>query len=94
MDKELKVLLNKLTIADEEIAGLVELCPGLDIVDWNNAGACIKIVVDAGYPIEDISSLIYVNPGFMMYDPNDLISILEEFDGDIEEILKDNPFLI
>lgn len=94
MDKELKDLLNKLTIDDEDIEQLIAICPGLEVVDWDKAGACIKIVVESGYPMSDISSLIYINPSFMLYEPRDLKIKIDALDGDIEELLKIDPFLI
>ena len=94
MDKELIKFLNKLTIQKEDIQGLVDICPGLDIIDAQRAKNNVKLLVDAGFPLADVSSIIYVNPGFLCNDPERTRQILLSVDGDIEEILKYDPYLL
>lgn len=91
---EIVEMFNEFGIMDYEVDDLVQLCPGLQIVDASKARQCIISVIKAGYPEYDISSLIYENPSFMMYEPNVLVSKLKSIGGDIERKLKDNPFII
>lgn len=91
---EIIELLNRFGIEDYEVEELVNICPGLEIVDVDKAKSCIIAVIKSGYPLEDISSLIYANPSFMMYEPNVLVSKLKSLGGDIERKLKDNPYII
>ncbi len=94
MDAELKGMFNQFGIIDDEINELVNICPGLEFVDYIKARKCVIALIKAGYPESDISSMIYVNPGFMMYEPKDLEIKLSQIDGDVEYKLKENPFLI
>lgn len=94
MDTELKIMLNQFGILDEEIDELVNICPGLEFVDYSKARECVIAVIKAGFPQEDISSIIYVNPSFMMYEPVDLKIKLEEIGDKIEQKLKGNPFIL
>ena len=60
MEEELIKFLNSLSIDDEEIEDLIKLCPGLEFIDTERAITNVKLVVKAGYPLLDISSLIYI----------------------------------
>ncbi len=94
MDKNLHLFLNSLDLDDENINILVDICPGLDLVDEERALVCAKVLVDAGYPEYDLDSLICVNPGILLYNPKDLKEKLDTLSGNIEEILKTNPNII
>ncbi len=94
MERKLVSFLKKLSIEKDEIDNLVQLCPGLDLISDTRAKANVKIVVDAGFPIFDVSNIIYSNPSFLLHDPQDLQKIIDLIDGDIETELKNNPFLI
>lgn len=94
MDTSLKNFLNKLTIENDEINDLINICPGLDIIDVNRAKNNVKSVVDAGFPLIDISSIIYVNPGFLCNNPENTRERILSIDGDIEETLKNDPYLL
>ena len=93
MDKRLFDYFKSIGFEDAEIASLQERCPGLDIVDTDKAFECIRILVKAGYPKEDLSYLLALNPSIMLYDPADLEDIVKNFD-DIEETLKNDPYAI
>ena len=94
MDIRLKKFLNELTIKDEEINQLVEMFPGLEYADYQNAVKCVKAVVEFGIAISDVSFLIYINPLFMLNDPEDIKETLSAISGDVEETLKSNPYII
>lgn len=94
MDKNLYLFLKSLELQDEDINSLTDICQGLDFVDEEKALLCAKTIVDAGYPECDLDSLICLNPGILLYDPNELKIKLQSFNGDIEDILKNNPNII
>ena len=94
MDKKLKNYLLKLGFDDDEIEQLCNQVPGLEIIDSERAFKNIATVVAFGYPEVDIDGLIFSNPGFLCNDPDDLAKTLSSLAGDIEELLKNNPFLI
>ena len=94
MNAEIYDLLKSLELFDEEIEQCFVLCPGLNIVDKEKAAECLNVLVKNGYPKEDVGLLIVANPGILMYEPVALGKKLASLGGDIEEILKDNPFAI
>lgn len=94
MEKELIEFLNSLSIEDDEIEELVELCPGLEFIDTERAKINVKLIVNAGYPLADISSIIYINPGILINDPTELSKSLIEIGDDLENKLNKNPYLI
>lgn len=94
MDKNLYLFLRSLDLQDEDISSLTDICQGLDLVDEEKALLCAKAIVDAGYPECDLDSLICLNPGILLYDPSELTIKLQSFDGNIEDILKNNPNII
>lgn len=94
MDKKIVVLLSQYEMLEEEIEQCFNLCPGLEIVDVHKAQACINLLIERGYPKEDIGLLLAVNPAILMYEPDSLATKLVSIHGDIEEILKTDPFVI
>ena len=94
MDKKLKSYLLKLGFIDDDIRELCNQVPGLEIIDSERAFKNIATVVAYGYPEIDIDSLIFSNPGFLCNDPDDLNETLKSLNGEIEDLLKSNPFLI
>ncbi len=94
MDEILYKYLLSLDLTVDDIKGLCDLAPGLEIISHERAFANIEAVVAAGYPEEDIDSLICVNPGFLCNETEYLAQKLSEIDGDVEEALKDDPFII
>ena len=94
MDKELKEMFNHFDITEDEIDWVVQICPGLNIVDYSKARQCVINLIKAGYPKDDIGEYICINPSFMMYDPERLKVILTQIGGDISAKLKNDPFII
>lgn len=94
MDKKLYNYLISLDFDDDDISELVSQVPGLEIISFERAIKNINAVVDKGYPKEDIDFLISANPGFLCNDVNYLNQILDSLGEDIEEKLKEDPFLI
>lgn len=94
MDNNLYTYLKSLDLQDEDIEVLLCQCPNLDFIDGNNALLCADVLIQAGYPKEDIDSLICINPRILTYNPEELKIKLSSLSGDIEQILKYNPFII
>ena len=94
MDKLFFKYLTNLGFETSDINELVEIVPGLDIISYNRVYDNVQAVVDAGFPEIDIDGLIFANPGFLCNDPEYLRAKLVSIGGDIEEKLKDNPYII
>ncbi len=72
----------------------LDIKDGLDCMDTLEATECINLLCKYGYPKNEIRDLILVNPQILLYSPATLGSKLEELGDDIENKLKDDPFLI
>lgn len=94
MDKELREMFKRFDITDDEIDWLVQICPGLNIVDYTRARQCVINLIKVGYPKADMGEYICINPSFMMHDPERLSVILNQIGGDVYTKLKNNPFII
>ena len=93
MDKNLKYYLKSLGFSDNDILSLIENTPALQFIDYGDAIDNIMLVVAKGYPIDDIDSIIAINPAFLAEDPDVLRNKLKQIDN-IAEQLKADPFLI
>ena len=94
MENELKLYLKTLDIADSEIEEMESICPGLEFVDSFSALENLKILIDAGYPECDLDSILYINPGILLYSTDYLKDKISSLNGDIETILKNDPYAI
>ena len=94
LDGKLKYYLTSLGFETEDIENLIELCPALVDIDFEFAFANIQSVAKHGFPIEDIDGIIATNPAFLTADNQTLEKDLNAISGDIEEALKNDPFLI
>ena len=94
MDKELFNYIKSFGFEDEDVEDFCSREPALEIIDCSRAKACVEAVVEAGYPRIDIDGLIFTNPGFLTNDPRDLKIKLITLGANIEEKLKEDPFLI
>ena len=94
MDKKLYNYLLKIGFENEDVDMLLTICPSINIVAGEKALLCLFAVIERGFPEEDIDSLISLNPGIMLYNLSDLRTKLKNIDGDIEKILKNNPFIL
>ena len=79
---------------DNDVQFLCASYPGLDEISSEDALQNINLVVQAGYPEEDIGTLIALNPNFLFYDYKQLAKTLFTLGDDIEETLKNEPFLL
>ena len=67
---------------------------GLDCMDLKEATRCVELLVLYGYPKTEIRDLILVNPQILLYSPTLLEEKLKTLGDDIEDKLKNDPFLI
>lgn len=79
---------------DEDIAFITSSYPELDNLDENKIIGNAKLVVDAGYPIDELEFLILINPGFLISNTETLREILDELGDNAYMMLKDDPFII
>ena len=94
MDNKLKNYLIKLGFSNDEIKRFCSQQPGLEMIAAERAFKNIATVVSFGYPKIDIDGLIFSNPGFLCNDPTELLNLLQSLNGNVEELLKADPFLI
>ena len=94
MDKELKKYLINLGFSEKQISQMCLTYPSLKLVTYEQAMENIDILSYYGYPVEDIDSLIQANPLFIIVEPNFLEEILNDIDGEVESVLKNDPFVI
>lgn len=90
MQGKLKFFQN-LNINQEEYHNIKD---GLDCMDVSEATKCIELLVLYGYPKSELRDLILINPQILLYSPAILETNLKNLGADIEEKLKNNPFLI
>jgi len=97
MDKDLYKFLRELKFNDHEVEFLLSVAPALEEITVSTAIQNMTLVVNAGYPADDIGYLISQNPAFLCRNSTDLrqdlIKLTHACD-DIESALKDDPFLI
>ena len=67
---------------------------GLDCMDLKEATRCVELLVLYEYPKAEIRDLILVNPQILLYSPTLLEEKLKTLGDDIEDKLKNDPFLI
>lgn len=97
MDKLLYNFFKELKFDDGEIETLVEQSPVLEELSVDEASENLNILISFGYPVDDLTYIIAMNPGFLCRNSeelkNDLKKLASEYD-DIEQVLKNDPFLI
>ncbi len=94
MDCSLKQLLKEYGVEEVFFEEILDMCPGLDIVDTEKVLKNLTILVNFGYPKTDIGTLIILNPKFLVYNPKIFIQKLSMISGNIEEEIKKNPYII
>jgi len=94
MKKSVYSFLLKVGLDDEDIRFITSSYPELDTFDERKIIGNAKLVVDAGYPANELDFLILINPGFLISNTETLKEILDELGDDVYEMLKDDPFII
>ena len=97
MESKFIKFLKTIGINQDDYETIVGICPGLECVEDSELCKNISLVMEYGYPKEDLDSLILINPGFLMWDnielENRLIEIVKTY-IDLEIALKNDPYLI
>lgn len=97
MDKKLRQLLLELNLIEIEIEDLKNIAPMIETISYEDFTSNCKLLMDFGYPMEDLDSLILANPNIFVRSEKDLKSdlvTLKNRYGDIEESIKNDPFII
>ena len=82
-----------LGLTPDDVKNILEISPEITDLDDKQIIGNIELVISFGYPKIDMGSFIQVNPTFLLLDSDTLKQILESLD-DVEESLKNDPFLI
>ena len=83
-----------LGVLPESIDELCGICPEIFDFDSDWVIENILLVIAYGYPKDDIFDLLAQNYGFVFTPKEELKQKLDDIEGDVEEALKMNPFLI
>jgi len=97
LENKIYEFFKELKFNDGEIENLLEIAPAIAETSVNDIVENMSVVVRFGFPADDIGSLIALNPAFLCRNNEDLIIDLIELSkttDDIEEALKNNPYLI
>ena len=94
MKKELFCYLKSLGFENMDLDLLELKCPELKKVSSDSAFDCINLLTIHGYPEDDLSFLLAINPKILLYKPKTLMNIINDIGDDFEEKLKENPFLL
>jgi len=85
-------LLN-LGVTEDDIENILK-SNNFELVEFKQIRECINLLIVYGYPKEDVSTLLSVNPYIMFYNPTNLEKLLIGLSPNLEEKLKENPYLI
>ena len=94
MEKSVYNFFTKVGLDDDDIRFITSSYPELDYFDESKIIGNAKLVVDAGYPADELEFLILINPGFLISNTETLKDILDELGDDVYMMLKDDPFII
>lgn len=97
MDKKIVNFIKKYDISDLEIKDMVNIAPMMEVTTYDEFIANCKLLVEYGYPQEDLDVLLLANPNIFARSYKDLKSDLANLSKkykDIEEILKQDPTII
>lgn len=83
-----------LGLTNEEIDDLIDLCPGLLVRDEERILRCMTTLTAFGFPRLELPNFIKINPNFLLGDPKHIAGVLSSIDGNIEQVLFENPYII
>ena len=92
--KNKKDFFSYLGLSSIEIDELEKKCPGLRLADTKNIVNCVFTVIKNGYPFDDITSLILINPYFLLDTPEGLDKKITALGDNFIEKIKLNPKLL
>ena len=97
MNKKIYDILKSYELSELEINDIVNISPMMDVIRYEEFAENCYMLIKYGYPDSDLDVLLLANPNLFVGSPKDLeenlIKLKKEY-GDIEDILKDNPFII
>lgn len=97
MDEKIIKFIKKYDISDLEIGDIINIAPMLEVTTYNEFISNCKLLVEYGYPREELDFLLLANPNIFARSnkdlKEDLINLSVKYE-DIEEILKQNPTII
>ncbi|MEG1751666.1 MAG: hypothetical protein RR140_00555 [Clostridia bacterium] len=88
---------NTFGIDNETIMNMINICEGILIIDKDRILQNAKTLIEFGYPKNELGMLFSVNPAVLCYDYKELTAKLKQViknNNNLEELLKNNPFLI
>jgi len=94
MESALFQFLVRVGLNDDDIDFICNSFPELDNIDSEDAIENARLVVDYGFPIDELEWLILINPSFLINSPMLLEEILQKLGNNVESELKKNPFII
>ena len=97
MDNKIVKFIKKYDISNLEIKDIINIAPMLEVASYDEFIANCKLLMDFGYPQEDLDILLLANPNIFVRSYKDLKDDLMNLSGkyqDIEMILKQNPTII
>lgn len=97
MDSKIIEFIKNYKISDLEINNMINIAPMLKYATYNEFINNCKLLIEYGYPQEDLDLLMLANPKIFARSYKDLMDDLKELSqeyDDIEEILKENPTII
>ena len=97
MNAEIIKFIKKCGISELEIEDMLNIAPMLEVQSFEDFMANCTLLVKYGYPKIDLDVLLLSNPNIFAISKKDLEAELKELKskyGDIEEVLKENPFII
>ena len=93
MTKKLFSYFIKLGFSPDELGEVVDLQPEIENMEIETLISNVELVISYGYPRCDISTLIELNPTFLLLGGSTLKERLDTL-TDVEFELKQNPYLI
>ncbi len=97
MNRNIINFIKKYDISILEINDIVNIAPMMDVLSYDEFMENVSLFTKYGYPEEDLDVLLLANPNLFVGSPKDLeedlLKLKNEY-GDIEEILKQDPYII
>lgn len=94
MENRVENFLHQIGLDNEDIAFIVSSYPEIETSPASKILVNSKLVVDYGYPIQDLEFLVLINPGFLVSNTETLEEILISLGADVANRLKNDPFII
>lgn len=96
MDKNIAEFIQSYGISNLELQDILNLAPMMEVITFDEFMQNTAVLVYYGYPKSDLDFLLLSNPNLFVGNPDDLKRDLIELkkQGDIEVILKQDPYII